>query len=688
MRYRSFVTFRTMAEPPEPSPLEARPVLVYDGDCGFCRRWVARWALATGDTVEYVRYREAGERFAGLSLEEVRRSVQLVDPDGTVHRGAEAVFRVLAHGPGFGGGWKLWCYRKLPGVAPITEWGYRFVAKHRIGFSKLCDLLWGRQLGPSSYVLSRTVFLRLLGVVYLIAFVSLWTQVEGLAGSNGIFPAGNYLEAVGQRWGRAAAWRAPTLCWLDSSDGMLNGLCAAGTVLSLLLIGGVAPPASLFLLWAAYLSISIVVQPFLSFQWDILLLEAGFLAMFLAPARLWSRPSRERTPLACGIWLERWLLFKLMFLSGVTKLLSGDPTWRDLTALDYHYETQPIPTATSWYVHQLPSWFQKMSVVGMFVIECGVPFLIFAPRRLRHLGAAAMIGFQVMIAATGNYCFFNLLTIVLCVLLLDDRLLRRFVPRRWTGWLDEPRPPRSGPGWAGGVVVGSAVALVGVSILSFVDEMVATQRPGKLPAVVVGVLKAADVGLLSWGEPLLLRPIAPFRTINGYGLFRVMTTERPEIVIEGTDDGLRWEAYEFGWKVGDPKRRPRFVAPHQPRLDWQMWFAALSPQGNSYWLEGLMRRLLEGSPEVLDLLAEDGNPFPDQPPQFVRLLYYRYEFTDFAERRQTGAWWRRQRVAVLSQPVSLRMFERRRGQGSGVGGQEKGLRGEGRVEPVPTAPDR
>ena len=238
----------------------------------------------------------------------------------------------------------------------------------------------------------------------------------------------------------------------------------------------------------------------------------------------------------------------------------------------------------------------------------------------------------------------------LCVLLLDDRLLRRLVPRRLADRLGEPAQWRRPPPWRRRVVGSLTAALLVVSVLVFVREMVRTQKRDELPGSVVAVLDAADWLLLSWGDPAVLRFTAPFRTINGYGLFRVMTTERPEIIVEGSNDGAGWVAYEFKWKPGDRARRPRFVAPHQPRLDWQMWFAALHPQGNAYWLERLINRLLEGSEPVLDLMGE--NPFPDAPPRYVRLSYYRYTFTDPADKRATGDWWRRRYLGRLTQPIS------------------------------------
>ena len=630
-------------------PGREQPLVVYDGDCDFCRRWVERWRLTTGERVAYAPYQEVAEQFPEVPPERFRTAVVLITPEGEVYSGAEAVFVLLSHVPGCR--WPMWAYRTLPGVAPVSEGVYRFVARHRRGFSGLTRLLWGADPAPSTFGLARWFFLRLLAVVYLIAFVSLWTQIHGLVGAKGILPAAELLEAVAGQVGSARYWQLPTICWLDSGDAFLGGLCAIGVAGSLLLLIGFAPKLVLALLWAVYLSLVNVGGAFLSFQWDALLLETSFLAIFLAPATILPRtPSREQVP-GAGRWLVWSLLFKLMFLSGVTKLLSGDPTWRELTALGVHYETQPLPTWIGFYAHHLPQWFGRVSVAGMFIFEIGVPFLIMAPRRIRHAAAAALILFQALIAATGNYGFFNLLSVILCVMLLDDQLLARLTPARWVAGKKPAATARSANrlvrrlGWAG------AAAVVSVSGLTFLREMTRTQRPDRLPGPVVGFLQRCDQFLLSWGDPYVLEFCDPFRTLNGYGLFRVMTSRRSEIVVEGSDDLLRWEEYELPWKPGDVTRRPRFVQPHQPRLDWQMWFAALDPHRNRYWLNGLMRRILEGSESVLSLFSE--NPFPDHPPRYVRLSYYQYHFTDLAQKRRSGAWWRRERVGVLVTPLSL-----------------------------------
>jgi uncharacterized membrane protein YphA (DoxX/SURF4 family) len=486
-----------------------------------------------------------------------------------------------------------------------------------------------------TYVLSRWLFLRLLGVVYLVAFASLLVQLRGLVGEHGLMPVNEFLARAQDTYGDGA-WRLlPTLLWLDSTDRGLLIVSAGGMALAALLILDIVPLIVLPALWLLYLSLAVGGQDFLSFQWDGLLLETGLLAALWAPAGWFPSLRLEvRQPSPVVQWLLWLLLFKLMFLSGATKLLSGDPTWRNLTALDVYFETQPLPPWTAWFVHQLSTPVHAVAAALVFVVEMGLPLVVFVPARFRWVrlaGAALIIGFQLTIAATGNYGFFNLLTILLCVPLLDDRLLRPVVRLRLTA--PQPEAPFRR------TVVGVAAAVIlCLSALSFVRELVYTlpgAGPGAMPL---------------WSEQLL-GAFAPFRSVNGYGLFRVMTTERPEIIVEGSADGTVWKPYEFRWKPGDPERRPRFVAPYQPRLDWQMWFAALDPIGNRALLEGLVQRLLDGSPDVLGLLGS--NPFPDRPPKFLRLMYFRYFFSSPETKAATGAWWSREPRGSLTKPVSL-----------------------------------
>ena len=319
-----------------------------------------------------------------------------------------------------------------------------------------------------------------------------------------------------------------------------------------------------------------------------------------------------------------------MFESGLVKLVSHDPTWRNLTALNFHYETQPLPTWIGWYAHQLPEQFQKASTVAMFVIELFVPFLIFAPRRIRLFAASALALLQVLIFLTGNYCFFNLLTLALCLLLLDDAALSWVLPSKLRAFVlsrveSAPKgtevPAAERWRWPAAVTIPVACITIGLSLLQM---SAMSSRQLMLPAPIIAAYQ--------W--------FAPFRTFNHYGLFAVMTTSRPEIIIEGSNDGVTWAEYEFKYKPGDLKRRPRFVEPHQPRLDWQMWFAALGTYQRNPWLVNFCFRLLEGSPDVLKLLGR--NPFPAAPPRYVRAQLYDYHFTDLATRRKTGDWWRRE----------------------------------------------
>jgi len=636
--------FRVATPPP-------KPLLVFDGDCNFCTLWVRRWQQMTGDRVDYLPSQDPviAARFPEIPPKHFETAVQLIETDGTVCSGAEAVFRTLAWGTDRQ--WPLRWYAQSKPFANLTEWAYRLVAENRTLFSRLTRWFWGRDPGSPEYFLARWMFLRALGVIYLIAFVSLWIQIGGLIGHNGILPADQYMSAVEQHCDargialdRYFFW--PTLCWFGASDSCLHLQCATGSMLAGLLIFGIAPAPCLVLLWLLYLSLVTAGRDFLGFQWDNLLLEAGFLSIFLAPRQWLPRRSRAGPPLRIALWLLRLLLFKLMFSSGCVKLASGDPTWRNFTALTFHYQTQPLPTWIGWYAHQLPVWFQKASCAVMFGLELGAPFLIFAPRRLRFLGGAAIAFLQILILLTGNYTFFNWLTLALCLLLMDDHCLMKFVPSRLRGIFAPAAfhpgaSKRSGDSaslavrsnWPKAVTVPFAVLVLSVYLLQI--SLAAGMRPAWLfPAVM------AD----AW--------LSPLRTLNGYGLFAVMTTDRREIVVQGSNDGTNWLTYEFKYKPGDANRRPGFVAPHQPRLDWQMWFAALGDSRENPWFVNFCQRLLQGSPQVLALLAK--NPFPDRPPRYVRAEFYDYHFTTPAERRNSGAWWKREFIGEYLPPISLR----------------------------------
>jgi predicted DCC family thiol-disulfide oxidoreductase YuxK len=597
----------------------ARPTLLYDGACGFCRRWVERWREITGDRVTYAAWREAGHYFPQVDPAFYLTSVVFVDASGNVFLGAEAVFRALATTRGWAA-W-LWLYERVPLFRSVSDRVYAEVARHRLRFSRVTQLLWGRDLRLPRYHLVRWVFLRGLGVVYVIAFVSLWSQVDALVGAGGIEPAEPWLTAVRERFGRAAYFQAPTLFWLGASDFALHAASAAGLAAGLLLVANRLPHVAALTAWLVYLSLFTVGGVFLSFQWDILLLETGFLAILLAPRRFAPKLDTEPPVPRTVVFLLRWLLFRLMLLSGLVKLASGDPAWWDLTALTFHYETQPLPTTLSWYVHNLPESVHRVSCFVMFVVEIALPFFMFAPRRLRLVAFSGTAALQLAIMATGNYTFFNLLTCVLCVALLDDALLARVVPLRFARAVDLRAVGSAAPGMRRAAVSGVIVAVL--VTLSLVHAWGRFYGYGGLPYSVRRTVAATN----------------PFHLANSYGLFAVMTKQRREITIEGSDDATTWKAYEFRWKPGNPAIAPRFCQPHQPRLDWQMWFAALGSYRSNPWLLRFMQRLLEGSPSVSGLLGH--NPFPERPPRYVRAMIEDYRFTTITGRRAEGLWWDR-----------------------------------------------
>jgi hypothetical protein len=482
--------------------------------------------------------------------------------------------------------------------------------------------------GGATYEVSRWLFLRALGLVFLIAFLSLWVQVQGLIGPEGILPAGAFLSAVGEQLGAERFWLVPTVFWVGAGRVALHLGEGAGVLAALALILDFRPRAALLLCWALYLSLVVVGQDFLAFQWDSLLLEAGLLAVLLAPGPR-ARP-REPTPVL-GLVLLWFLLFRLLFESGVGKLASGDPTWRSLTALDYHFLTQPLPTWTAWYANLLPGWAKAAAVACTFGLELGTPWLIFFGRWPRRGALIGVLALQGMIGGTGNYTFFNLLTGTLGLLLLDDADWRRLLPGRLVARI-EAAPDGGAPGR----VVRSIRSACGTALL---------------------VLAAGSLWETVLSRPVLpgmreaLSLVAPLESVNSYGLFRVMTTQRPEIVVQGSDDGVVWKDYGFRYKPGDVGRRPSFVEPHQPRLDWQMWFAALGDFRSTPWFQEFMIRLLDGSPEVLGLLAR--NPFPTHPPRYVRAELFDYRFSTPAERKATGAWWVRTAAGSYSPVLSF-----------------------------------
>ncbi|GAA6225474.1 lipase maturation factor 2 [Lates japonicus] len=567
-------------------------------------------------------------------------------------------------------------------------------------------------------ILPRRMFLWCMAVIYLTAFVSLYVQIPGLYGNEGLLPARWQLRYSGKTLGEQLL-SSPTLLWLGPRLGLdthtaMELLCLIGAALSLAatLLEAFRDSVVFFCLWALYLSMYQVGQVFLYFQWDSLLLEIGFLCILVAPLTIirGSRGVREHDRVT--FWLLRWLLFRLMFASGVVKLTSRCPTWWGLTALTYHYETQCIPTPLAWFAHQLPVWWQKLSVVGTFVIEIAAPFLFFSPLRRLRLGAFYLqVLLQVLIILSGNYNFFNLLTITLCVSLLDDEHVNF--------WLRKADKTRSSDSrlwsWLSYLLELAVWSLMIFGTIICFDLQLDTTKKGissrtaftyhqfnqflktvTIPSIWIGVLsltwemvtamfRCACVsgflkrfcGTVQWtvfaaaSAAMFTVSLVPFsyieydsharlwpavrqtydlvdryQLVNSYGLFRRMTGVggRPEVVIEGSNDGVTWTEIEFMYKPGNMSAPPPVVTPHQPRLDWQMWFAALGTHTQAPWFTSLMYRLLQGKRDVIELIQTDVSkyPFHEQPPAYLRAHRYKYWFTETkADGSYPQRWWRR-----------------------------------------------
>uniref|UniRef100_A0A671VLU4 Lipase maturation factor n=1 Tax=Sparus aurata TaxID=8175 RepID=A0A671VLU4_SPAAU len=571
-----------------------------------------------------------------------------------------------------------------------------------------------------------------MAVIYLTAFVSLYVQIPGLYGNEGLLPARWQLRYSGKPLGEQLL-SSPTLLWLGPRLGLdthtaMELLCLVGAALSLAatLVEALRDSVVFFCLWALYLSMYKVGQVFLYFQWDNLLLETGFLCILVAPLTLirGSRGVREHDRVT--FWLIRWLLFRLMFASGVVKLTSRCPTWWGLTALTYHYETQCIPTPLAWFAHQFPVWWQKLSVMGTYIIEIAVPLLFFSPLRRLRLGSFYLqVLLQVLIILTGNYNFFNLLTLTLCLSLLDDQHVHSKL-WSWLCYLVELAvwalmifgtivlfdlqldPKKNAISSRTGACVCVCVNVCEYRQFNFAffrlhfffvlaaftyHQFNQFLKTVTIPCIWIGVLSLTweivtsmfrfacvsgflrrFCGTVQWTlfaaatAAMFTVSLVPFtyiefdshgrlwpgvrrayevtdrfQLVNSYGLFRRMTGVggRPEVVIEGSNDGVSWTEIEFMYKPGNLSAPPPLVTPHQPRLDWQMWFAALGTHTQAPWFTSLIYRLLQGKRDVIELIQTDVSqyPFHQQPPAFLRAHRYRYWFTE--PKADGSRWWRR-----------------------------------------------
>ncbi len=459
------------------------------------------------------------------------------------------------------------------------------------------------------YLIASWVVSKALALTYFVAFLSLSVQVLGLYGSRGILSIDHLLNILDKELGASRFRHFPSIFWFASGDFILKAACMIGMLASTLAFLGFSQTWMLLLCWVMYLSFCSCGQVFLSYQWDNLLLETGFIGLFFAPFSFEWKPfaSYEIHPMVMGlVWL---LLFKLMFSSGVVKLTNKDPDWKNLSALRFHYWTQPLPNPVAWFLAKAPLGFQKFSCALLFFIELIVPIFIFIPGIVSFIAALFLILLQALIILTGNFAFFNLLTLGLCFSVIADQF--------WVFTSTE---------WILPIGVSTEVAVVVLVVL----------LPGNLFWIYKTLFeksKSLDF-MLPW-----MRFLFPFRITNPYGLFAVMTKSRPEIVLEGSNDGHTWLEYEFKHKPTKLTQRPPIIAPFQPRLDWQMWFAALEGFNENMWLQNLVTRLFDESTEVQELLAHD--PFDGKSPKLLRFVRYNYEFSSWESLKSKGQWWKR-----------------------------------------------
>jgi len=498
--------------------------------------------------------------------------------------------------------------------------------------------LFDAQRGAQDRFIPRWLFLRALGGIYFSAFFSLLFQIRGLIGPNGILPAGLYLQAVAQSLGHwERPWYAPTLLWVSSGNSALVLLCWTGMLCSLLLVLNLWPRGMLVVCFVCFLSFVSAAQDFSGYQSDGMLLEAGFLSIFLAPTGLRPGLGRDHPSSRASQFLLLWEWFRIYFESGVVKILSGDPQWRHFTAMDEYYQNGPLPTWIGWYVQHLPHWFHAGTVYATLALELGLVWMMFLPRRLRIACFFIVTPWQIGVILTANYTFLNYLVLSLGVLLLDDRCLQSVVPQRWRTRLATALSLQGAPD-------------NGISAGRF-------SRTWKILTLAASSLMLfwifyATCALFLPNYPLPMAPaiaLDPFRIANRYGLFAVMTRGRYEIEFQGSADGQNWVQYPFRYKPQELNQPPGIYAPYQPRFDWNLWFASLGSWRDYPIVTNTEVRLLANDKDVLNLFAD--NPFRRGPPRQIRVLLWQYWFTTMAEKRASGRWWRRELLGLYAPTV-------------------------------------
>ncbi|MFP5210746.1 MAG: lipase maturation factor family protein [Acidobacteriota bacterium] len=531
--------------------------------------------------------------------------------------------------------------------------------------------LFDSRHGMPDRLIPRWIFLRALALIYLSAFYSLLFQIKGLIGPQGILSARQFLAAVARSLGAKGYWYAPSLFWFSTSSHMLMAVMWIGLAASVVAFFNLWPRLCFFICFVCFLSFVTTSGVFSGYQSDGMLLEAGFLALFFVPGGLRPGWGASSLPSRASMFLLQWEWFRIYFESGLVKLLSGDPEWRHFTAMDQYYQNGPLPTWVGWYVQHLPHWFQAATAGATLVMELGLVLMLFFPRRVRLICFFIVTPWEIGVILTANYTFLNYLVLSLGFLLLDDKLLRRFVLKHF----EPPAPAIAAEAEPADEAPLSILAAPEARAASASESDAGKDAParrtwrrrlgGHLRAlglaftVVMLVWIAYDttaelIGLPLHGVPVPTAPLvalSPFRIANQYGLFAVMTRGRYEIEFQGSNDGENWIAYPFRYKPQALNQPPGIYAPYQPRFEWNLWFASLGNWQQNNIVPLTEEHLLVNGPDVLALFKS--NPFPQMPPRYVRAVLWQYWFTSMDEKRSTGNWWRRELLGLYAPELTL-----------------------------------
>lgn len=615
-----------MKEPQKSSKNLTHATLAYDGTCGYCCMVVSGWKDLIGDKIKY-----------DTRLTAYHKHIVLILQDGKVLHGAEALLTTLSYNSALSS--PLWMYRKVPGFKSVSEGIYKLASKIKHSrLSPIARVLCGKSPKQSSYTKAHVIFMRLLGLINLIIFTSILVQFRGLIGQDGILPLQSFFDFVNSQLGLDKFYLVPTLFWISSTNTAIIALAALGAILSIVVMIGFLHPLILLALYLLHLSFVVGGQAFMTFQWDALALEVGFLAIFFAS---YSRRIH---------FLFTFLLFRLVFSSGLAKLLSGDEAWRNLSALKHHFATQPLPTPLAYYMGQFPTVVLQSMTFATLATELALPFFFFMPRRARIFAAYVTITSQTMIAATGNYGFFNLLAIALSLLLLDNQHLGRFSKIAITAKTWMPKKPT---GLAASIHTSAFVLLLFFAVLRLLTQFV-IPPPESTTKMSLGDYTKDFIHTAT-------NITAPYKIVNAYGLFANITTTRAQIIFEGSADNKKWTEYKYRYQPDDPSEAPSMGLVYLPRMDWQMWFIALQarqlvtikdyqprPQYVNPLLVQMARRLLENEKTVTSLFDN----VPDKKPRYVRAKVYDYQFAGPKE-KAAGMWWIRKDLGVYLPPVTL-----------------------------------